>query len=256
MRRYHSIIFTAFSIALVVGGIYLHRWQQRQKPDTSHLPEAKTIVDFQTTTTPAVPRLLEGNTKIKPETPEVLEINLAVPFQSQAPRADWSLPYKEACEEASIIMATYYIDNKPLSVDEMEKQIQLVVDWEQNNFGRYLDTNVAETAQMAERIYQVRTRIIDNLTADKLRQELRLGFPVIVPAAGQELGNPNFRRPGPPYHMLVVKGFTSDGRFITNDPGTRNGADYMYKEDVLMNAIHDWTGAAADGDKTGLVIYK
>ena len=54
--------------------------------------------------------------------------------------------------------------------------------------------------------------------------------------------------------MLVIKGFTSDGKFITNDPGTRNGADYLYTESTLMSAIHDWTGAAPDGPAVGVVL--
>ena len=40
--------------------------------------------------------------------------------------------------------------------------------------------------------------------------------------------------------MLVVKGYTKDGKWITNDPGTRRGADYVYSNDVLMNAIHSF----------------
>lgn len=34
---------------------------------------------------------------------------LDVPFASQAPYEDWHLPYKEACEETSIIMVQYYL---------------------------------------------------------------------------------------------------------------------------------------------------
>jgi len=30
--------------------------------------------------------------------------NLGVPFTSQAPEANWQIPFKEACEEASVLM--------------------------------------------------------------------------------------------------------------------------------------------------------
>jgi len=53
------------------------------------------------------------------------------------------------------------------------------------------------------------------------------------------LKNPNFKAPGPIYHMLVIKGLTKTGDFITNDNGTRNGHNYIYKPDILYAAIHD-----------------
>jgi hypothetical protein len=68
------------------------------------------------------------------------------------------------------------------------------------------------------------------------------GVPVIIPASGKELQNPNFRNGGPPYHMLVMKGYLADGRWIVNDPGTRKGADYLYGKQLLLNAVHDWNG--------------
>jgi hypothetical protein len=40
--------------------------------------------------------------------------------------------------------------------------------------------------------------------------------------------------------MLVIKGYTSAEKFITNDPGTRRGADFLYDENVIMEAMHDW----------------
>ena len=66
-----------------------------------------------------------------------------------------------------------------------------------------------------------------------------------MPAAGRELGNPNFTGEGPLYHMYVIRGYTAD-TFITNDPGTRNGENYIYAIDVVMNSIGDWN----NGDPT------
>ena len=68
-----------------------------------------------------------------------------------------------------------------------------------------------------------------------------------MPSAGRELGNPNFKSPGPIYHNLVIRGYTKDGKFITNDPGTRKGEQYIYDQDVVMAAIHDWV---PKGDRT------
>jgi hypothetical protein len=80
---------------------------------------------------------------------------------------------------------------------------------------------------------------VDSL--DDVRAEIAAGHPVLLPTYGRALFNPNFRNGGPNYHMLVAKGYTSM-TIITNDPGTRLGADYAYKNDVLWKAIHDYNG--------------
>jgi len=56
--------------------------------------------------------------------------------------------------------------------------------------------------------------------------------------------------------MLVLTGYDRK-RFVTNDPGTRRGQGYEYKYDVLLEAIHDWTGVKeeiATGQKRFLIL--
>jgi hypothetical protein len=138
----------------------------------------------------------------------------------------------------------------------MKDSIDAMVAWQVETWSGHHDLSVSQVITLVKHFYpDYSYQVINNLTADSIRQRLLLGRPVIVPAAGRELHNPNFKSPGPIYHMLVIKGFTEDGKFITNDPGTRNGADYVYTESVLMNAIHDWTGSVADGEKVGIVLY-
>lgn len=53
--------------------------------------------------------------------------------------------------------------------------------------------------------------------------------------------NPNFKQPGPDQHMLVIIGFDPHKKqFITNDPGTKIGANYHYNYTTLYNAIRDY----------------
>jgi hypothetical protein len=41
--------------------------------------------------------------------------------------------------------------------------------------------------------------------------------------------------------MLVIKGYDeTQDQFITNDPGTKRGADYRYKTDILISALRDY----------------
>lgn len=180
-------------------------------------------------------------------TPEpVREINLSVPFSSQAPRGDWSLPYQETCEEASAMLVDAFWDERSFTPDSADAELLQLVRWQQRNFGYYFHTTAERTADILRRYYGYKdVRVTYDIGIEDIKAELAAGRPVIVPAAGRLLGNPNFKQPGPVYHMLVVKGFTADGRFITNDVGTRLGHNYVYDEQVFLNAIHD---APTSGD--------
>ena len=56
--------------------------------------------------------------------------------------------------------------------------------------------------------------------------------------------------------MLVIKGYL-DNSFITNDPGTKRGENFIYSIDNLLLSLADWDIKKAypnEGLKTGLVI--
>jgi hypothetical protein len=267
MRRSKGIILTTAVVLILLGSFgYIYRSSVRQmfmpKPT---LPPAIALSEIQPIATSTAPvDVLPTPVPSQPtSTPAPVseptikkEINLAVPFASQAPFGDWSPTYNEACEEASVTMVDYYLRGAALSKQQMKDSIDAMVAWQVGTWGGHHDLSVSQVITLVKHFYpDYSYQVINNLTADSIRQQLLLGRPVIVPAAGRELHNPNFKSPGPIYHMLVIKGFTEDGKFITNDPGTRNGADYVYTESVLMNAIHDWTGSVADGEKVGIVLY-
>lgn len=186
------------------------------------------------------------------------ELNLAVPFMSQAPHANWDLPYQESCEEASVIMAAAYFNGETsISPDVADQRILDLVDWEQRTFGFYEDTTAAETVRMAQEHYGLKAIVKPVASIEDVKAELVQGSVVVLPAAGRLLGNPNFRGAGPLYHMIVVKGFLRDGRIITNDPGTRHGFNFLYDPQVLFNAIHDWNGGDVNnGAKVMIVLNK
>lgn len=182
------------------------------------------------------------------------EINLKVPFTAQAPHANWELPYGEACEEASALMVHYFYQKKTFTKETADSEIKKLVDFQTKKYGFYKDSTADETARFIKDYLKYKKVRVLPATIDAIKQELAAGRPVIIPAAGRLLGNPNFRRPGPLYHMLVVKGYTKDGKFITNDPGTRNGANYVYDQKALMNAIHDWNGGDVNNGKKLIIV--
>jgi len=196
------------------------------------LPEPKAATQFQ----PLPTTILKQVQDKLPTT-----INLKIPFGSQAPFADWGMPYQEACEEAAIIMAHYYFSGESLDAATMDREILKLVEWQEKTFGYYKDTTAEEMARMLREYFghsDIEVRY--EFSMEDIKREVAQGHPVILPAAGRLLPNPNFKQPGPIYHALVVKGFLANGKIITNDPGTRKGADFLYDPAALMNAIHDW----------------
>jgi len=170
------------------------------------------------------------------------EIMLKVPFLSQAPFANWDALHEDACEETSLIMLKYFSDQKTtISKDSGEKEIQTLVKYEEKN-GYGVSITLKELAQVAGDFFGMKnSRIEYNVSVEDIKKELAFGKPVIIPAAGKILPNPNFRNGGPVYHMLVLKGYDRDG-FISNDPGTRKGEGFRYTFEDLFFAIHDWNG--------------
>lgn len=140
-----------------------------------------------------------------------------------------------------MVDAFYRGRSTAFGADEAAEAILKVVAFEDATYGYNKDTTTQEVARTAKEYFGYESAFIRPLeTPEDMKRVLANGYPIIVPAYGKALGNPNFRNGGPEYHMLVVKGYTKDGKWITNDPGTRRGADYLYANDVLLNAIHSF----------------
>lgn len=239
------VIFAAL-LVIVLGVTFL--WAKRhdvqRSVERASLPSA---VPYATprTTPPAVatPKPRTTTTPVPRTTPTLpQQANLAVPFTVQAPNANWDEAHGEFCEEASVFMAMSYVLNQDIPTPEFADQKMLAIKaFEEERFGYYKDTTIEETAVIFREHYDYnKLQIIENPTVNDLKHAVAQGQLVVVPAAGRMLGNPYFQQPGPLYHMFVIKGYTADNKFIVNDPGTKRGADFLYTEEVLMNAIHDW----------------
>lgn len=169
---------------------------------------------------------------------------LPVPFQSQAPFGNWGMPWKEGCEEASIVLVQTALQQKKLTPHDMSQEILKLVVWQNKEWGTHKDLTAQETMDLAQKNYQLKFEIKEKPTINDLKKILRDRRLVIVPTAGRLLKNPYFKQPGPVYHMVVLRGYDDKkGVFIVNDVGTRRGEAYQYKYSVFMKAIHDWPGS-------------
>lgn len=261
MKKFLIIFFSVLaltSLGWLVGGNRIEQWlADREK---NNLPPAEQL----TNTT------INENTNSTANVNEAVvelpaEKNLAVPFTSQAPHANWDEDHGEFCEEASVLMAGRYFARRGiLSADDAEAALQSIKRWELDNLGWYFDTTAAETASIIRGLYDLTVTELEDPTITDIKSAIAAGKLVLVPAAGRELGNPNFTAPGPIYHFFVIRGYTADGKFITNDPGTRKGEQYVYDQQVVMDAISDWvpkeprtvprSGDVAGGRKVVLIV--
>jgi hypothetical protein len=183
-------------------------------------------------------------------------LNLPVPFTSQAPSGNWDEIHNQNCEEAAALMANAYLTgstNTVLDKTLVEKELDELNKWENENFGYFLDTTAEETAQMITGYYGLKATVQNDYTFEDIKDQLNLHNVVILPVNGQLINNPNYKQPGPIYHMLVIRGFNSQG-LITNDPGTRNGQNYSYSFQTLYDAAADWDHSANTIDQNKKVM--
>lgn len=219
-------------------------------------------VAFENLNTNTAPEVLENtnaaaNVNAEPEVVIPATFNLDVPFTSQAPFAVWDEIHEDTCEEAALLMVHRFYEGSPFAdAQDADNELLAMVDFQNERFGDFKSTNAEDTATIAREFYGYeRVDVVYDITIDDVKQQVAQGRPVILPAAGRELGNPNFTGEGPLYHALVVKGWT-ETEIITNDPGTRKGHEYRYNPDVLMSAVGDWNdGDPANGRSVMIVMY-
>ncbi len=167
--------------------------------------------------------------------------NLPVPFTVQAPKGDWSAPWHEACEEATLVMVEHFYTGNALDVDTAARDILSIVDIQKNVLGYYEDTDAKDIDMLASNFFSFETIIKEKPTLDDIKKEIDEGRPVIALAHGKDLKNPNFRNGGPDYHVFVISGYDDTKQeFITQEPGTRRGKNYVYSYTVIMNSLRNY----------------
>ncbi len=165
-----------------------------------------------------------------------------VPFVYQVVGSSWSDPIAaDACEEASILMATEWATGKTFSPQESRDQIAAMSDYEQKRFGAYQDTSAADTAALMKEVYNVPSTVSYNLQPGDLKNTLLKGHIAITPINGQILNNPGYSKPGPTHHMIVVAAYDpATDEYLINDPGTRIGNGQRFAATTLQSALADY----------------
>ncbi len=237
-KPYKNFLLLVAVIIIIFGlGFLINKnLYQKEQQSIKELEEKNTQSITKNKVTESTPDKIEGDENI--QIPQSFQ--LTVPFTPQAPTANWDELHNEACEEASSIMTySYFNKTADLIPSYVETKIAELTKWQDENYGYHLSINTEETARMIEEVYELKTEVAE-ISENSIKHALLKDKLVILPANGQLLKNPNFKRPGPIYHMLVITGFNEKG-FITNDPGTRKGQNYFYPYDTLYNSNGTWS---------------
>lgn len=167
-----------------------------------------------------------------------------VPFTTQAPFGDWADQRQgDGCEEASVLMAIKWARGQSLTKDESLKEIINISNFLLKKYGEYRDTSLQNTVDWIFKDYfkYDKVTLVKDITVNDIIEELAKGNLVITAMNGQMMLNPNYRQPGPPRHMIVIRGYDPLMKeLITNDPGTKNGELYRYDATLLYAAIRDY----------------
>lgn len=186
-----------------------------------------------------------------------------VPFITQAPLGEWDDPrQKYGCEEALMLMAWHWIKGWDLESEFARDEIIEMSEWQDEKYGNFYDTSIADTTKVFKNYFDYhQLEIINDATEQDIKTAIDNDYLVFVPVDGRQLDNPYFKPPGPFHHMLMVKGYNDyTGHFITNEPGTINGHNFLYSYQNLMTALRDYpTGfeePTTTQEKTILVVKR
>ncbi|MEK7103401.1 MAG: C39 family peptidase, partial [Patescibacteria group bacterium] len=190
------------------------------------VPQKTTSEEPKPSNTPTVPSSEDtSSTNMIPASVVLKDVH----FASQAPLKNWDYPYQEFCEEAASLIAAFYALGKTIpGPDGVNAELFRIKEFEEKEFGFYEDTTAQETTRILKEFYGLTdVTLMQNPSLEDIKSQLAQGKAIMVPTAGRMLGNPYFKAPGPLYHMIVLKGYTSSGYFITQDPGTNTkGENY------------------------------
>ncbi len=148
MKKSFSFVFIVVIMGASGLGYYFYKQIQYNK---ENVPAAVSIAQLEQSQK-AFQALAQGSSQVQTQQNIQVppELNIKMTFYPQAPSGDWSEPWQEACEEASILLVanTYY--NHNWTRQQFGDEILKLVDWENNTFGDYKNTNAKQIVQMLQ----------------------------------------------------------------------------------------------------------
>jgi hypothetical protein len=254
MKRRAILLFgilLALSVPVAIG-VREQFLAERPEPlpfETRSVPTGAVRATLPETIGTAPQSSVERETEILPQKTAEASVLQDIPFLSQAPTGKWNESvFENGCEEASVLMAISWAEGK--SFPDAAKEAALIRGMARDiekAYGTSHDTSAFDLSHfLAAESDTLSVEFRADVTLADIRSALLDGYGMMVPVDGRALGNPHYTAPGPERHMLLAIGYeSSTGEIITNDPGTKFGAQYRYQEEQFYQAIRDYaTGNA------------
>ncbi|MBD3330299.1 hypothetical protein GF354_02085 [Candidatus Peregrinibacteria bacterium] len=162
-------------------------------------------------------------------------------FICQAPletEQNWTL-HEESCEEAALLQVYLQERDASMSKTEANQVVLDMINWQENNFGGHYDIYADKIKEFTMGYYKLdsqQIKIIYDADIEDIKKILNDGHTIMVPVTAKYLKNPYYPHEG--YHMLQVIGYNEE-KIITNENGTKNGADYAYSYTDFTKAMED-----------------
>lgn len=184
--------------------------------------------------------------------------NVDVPFTSQAPDGNWSEPWQNACEETSIYMVTSFYANDQIKRDEAIVKIREILKVKNTEIKVSKDESLTTISELIDHLeLPWTTQLVADPTTEDLKNELAGGRPIIVPVYAPALKNPYYGPTSPNYHVVVLTGYDdTEGVFIVNDPGTKDGEGLRFPYATFLSAIHDLNSKNVSAGKKAVLFTK
>lgn len=181
------------------------------------------------------------------------EVHLAVPYASQAPDGEWSSPWKESCEEASLLMTEHFYDQaSSISTSEAKSRILQLVTWENQHLQKNDDTNAEEIQKIVEANEPFRVSIQRRPTIDDIKRQLDQQHPIIALVDMYTLYGEHEQ--GDSYHVIVLSSYDDKQQiFFVQDPGREGNKRVSYE--TLLGALHDYNASTKEADGEPTVLF-
>lgn len=204
-----------------------------QRPTTAQTPEE-----------PRGPAKAEDK-NASAEEKQPTQVSLAVPYVNEAPDGNWTGPWKNACEEAAIVMVErFYTGQTAVSITDAKAALRRLFAVQDERWGSNANSDAARTAEIANSLGLFKAKVVTKPTLEDIKKELAAKRPVITMHKGFDLGNKNipFLPTGSSYHVLVLIGYDEVSQeFITHDDGDEKaGKGRRYPYSTVMNSMHDY----------------
>ena len=166
-------------------------------------------------------------------------VDLEVQFYPQSPFWKWGPIFEDTCEEASVLLALNYIRGDEMTREEFRDELLDMVDWQNEIFWDYKDTDVEQTAYILKKYFDFSNYdILEKPSLEDIKRELSNENIIIAPLFWAWF-NPNYTWVWPDYHFVVIKWYDEEN-FIIHDVGTKQWEDYTSSHTEVLERLHDF----------------